>query len=83
VIKQGNVNCTQNCKMEVKDCNGNILVAGDSVIINKTLKVKGMASGIKQGTVVKNIRLTDESAAIEGKVDGSMVVIKTEFVKKK
>jgi len=69
--------------MEVKDCNGNLLQAGDAVIVNKTLKVKGMASDIKRGTVVKNIRLTDDDGMIEGKVNGSMVVIKTEFVKKK
>mgnify|MGYP001019665389 CR=1 FL=1 len=69
--------------MEVKDCNGNILQAGDAVIVNKTLKVKGMASDIKRGTVIKNIRLTDDDAMIEGKVNGAMVVVKTEFVKKK
>lgn len=69
--------------MEVKDCNGNILSTGDAVIINKTLKVKGLASDIKRGTVVKNIRLTDDDKMIEGKVNGSMIVIKTEFVKKK
>ena len=69
--------------MEVKDCNGNLLQAGDAVIVNKTLKVKGMASDIKRGTVVKNIRLTDDDGMIEGKVNGSMVVIKTEIVKKK
>jgi protein PhnA len=69
--------------MEVKDNNGNILSAGDSVIVIKTLKVKGMAKDIKMGTVVKNIRITDDDAMIEGKVDGTRVVLKICFVKKR
>jgi protein PhnA len=69
--------------MDVKDSNGNMLNAGDSVIVIKTLKVKGMAKDIKMGTVVKNIRLTDDDAMVEGKVDGSMVVLKTCFVKRR
>lgn len=70
--------------MEVKDSNGNLLNAGDSVIVIKTLKVKGMTNDIKRGTVVKNIRLTDDDdEVIEGKVDGGMVILKTCFVKKK
>ena len=64
-----------------KDSNGTILQAGDTVTIIKGLKVKG-GKDIKQGTTVKNIRLTDDSAYVEGKVDGSVIVIKTEFVKK-
>ncbi len=70
-------------EMIVKDSNGNILKAGDTVQVIKSLKVKGMSDGIKQGTVVKNIRLTDDDEAIEGKVNGSMLVLKTMFLKKK
>jgi protein PhnA len=33
--------------------------------------------------VVKNIRLTDDEDAIEGKVEGSVIVIKTCYLKKK
>ena len=44
--------------MEVKDCNGNSLCSGDSVIVVKTLDVKGSPLVIKKGTKVKNIRLT-------------------------
>jgi protein PhnA len=69
--------------MDVKDSNGNVLEAGDSVILIKSLKVKGLAKDIKQGTVVKNIRLTNDDEAIEGKIDGTMLVLKTCFVKKK
>lgn len=68
--------------MEVKDSNGNILNAGDSVTVIKDLKVKGSSSVIKRGTVVKNIRLTDDEKEIEGKVEKTVMVLKTEFVKK-
>lgn len=66
---------------EVKDSNGNLLRAGDTVTIIKGLKVKG-GKDIKQGITVKNIRLTDDDEAIEGKVDGSVIVIKTMYVRK-
>lgn len=64
-----------------KDSNGTVLNAGDTITIIKGLKVKG-GKDIKQGTTVKNIRLTDDTAYVEGKVDGSVIVIKTEFVRK-
>lgn len=69
--------------METKDSNGNILSEGDSVTVIKSLKVKGMSTDIKQGTTVKNIRLTDDPHAIEGRVNGTVLVLKTEFLKKK
>ncbi len=69
--------------MEVKDSNGNILNAGDSVHVIKDLKVRGSSTVIKRGTVVKNIRLTDNEDEVEGKVDGSMMVLRVEFLKKK
>lgn len=68
--------------MEVKDSNGNILNEGDTVTVIKDLKVKGSSSVIKRGTVVKNIRLTNSANEIEGKVGGSVIVLKTEFMKK-
>jgi len=68
--------------MEVKDSNGNLLQEGDSVHLIKDLKVKGSSSTLKRGTVVKNIRLTDNDEEIEGKVEKTMMVLKTCFVKK-
>jgi protein PhnA len=68
--------------MDVKDSNGNLLNEGDSVTVIKDLKVKGSSSVIKRGTVVKNIRLTDDAKEIEGKVDKAVMVLKTEFLKK-
>lgn len=69
--------------MEPKDSNENILKAGDTVLVIKSLKVKGMQNDIKRGTAVKNIRLTDNDEEIEGKVDGTLLVLKTCFLKKK
>jgi len=49
----------------------------------KTLKVKGSVLTIKQGTVIKNIRLTDDDDEVDCRVDGTSVVPKTCFLKKK
>ncbi|MBP9186085.1 MAG: alkylphosphonate utilization protein [Bacteroidia bacterium] len=68
--------------MEVKDCNGTLLNEGDSITLIKDLKVKGSSTTLKRGTVVKNIRLTDSEEEVEGKVEKSMMVLKTCFVKK-
>ncbi|MEY4204971.1 MAG: hypothetical protein RL013_2675 [Bacteroidota bacterium] len=68
--------------MEVKDSNGNLLSEGDSVTVIKDLKVRGSSAVIKRGTKVKNIRLTDDEEEVEGKVDGSVIVLKACFLKK-
>lgn len=68
--------------MDIKDSNGNILTEGDSVTLIKDLKVRGSSSVIKRGTVVKNIRLTDDEGEVEGKVEKTVMVLKTEFLKK-
>ena len=68
---------------DVKESNGNILKDGDSVHIIKDLKVKGAGETLKRGTVIRNIRLTDNRQEIEartGTIKG--LVLKTEFVKK-
>ena len=67
----------------VKDSNGNILGNGDSVTLIKDLKVKGTSVTLKRGTLVKNIRLTDDAEEIEcnaDKVKG--LVLKACFLKK-
>jgi protein PhnA len=67
----------------VKDCNGNILQDGDSVVVVKNLPVKGSPHGIKAGTKVKNIRLVDSDHNIDCKIDGfGAIALKSEFVKK-
>jgi len=70
-------------KIETKDSNGNILAEGDAVLLTKDLKVKGFNKDLKRGMLIKNIRLTDNPAEIEGRVEGSVLVIKTMYLKKK
>jgi len=66
------------------DCNGNILEAGDTVILTQTLDVKGSSLSAKRGTAVRGISLVhDNPEHIEGKVEGQKIVILTKFVKKK
>ena len=68
---------------DAKDCNGNILNDGNSVTVIKDLKVRGAGETLKRGTLIKNIRLTDDPGEIEGRT-GSIkgLVLKTAFVKK-
>jgi len=67
----------------VKDANGNILKDGDSVIVIKSLQVKGAASPVKAGTKVKNIRLSDGDHNIDCKINGfGAMALKSEFVRK-
>ena len=68
--------------MDCKDSNGNALQDGDSVTLIKDLKVKGSSLNLKRGTLVKKIRLTDSAGEIEARVEGSTIVLKTEFLKK-
>jgi protein PhnA len=69
--------------MEVRDSNGAVLNNGDTVTVIKSLKVKGMSSELIRGQAVKNIRLVeDDDEVIEGKVNGTMLVLKTCFLKK-
>ncbi|CAN5549401.1 MAG: alkylphosphonate utilization protein [Bacteroidia bacterium] len=69
--------------METRDSNGTILAEGDTVSVIKSLKVRGSSDVVKQGTVVKNIKLTDDPGEIEGRVDKQTIVLKTEFLRKK
>ncbi len=66
-----------------KDANGNVLQNGDSVVLTKTLDVKGSSLSAKLGTVVKNIRLVEDNAEqIEGRVEGQLIVILTKYLRK-
>ena len=66
-----------------RDCNGATLVGGDSVVLIKSLDVKGSTANASLGTVVKNIRLDpNDTGYVEGKIDGQTIMIKTQFVKK-
>ena len=66
-----------------RDANGNVLIDGDDVSVIKNLKIKGASTAVKQGTIVKNIKLIDEDHDIDCKVPGhGPMKLKTEFVKK-
>jgi protein PhnA len=70
-------------KIIVKDAHGNVLENGDSVVVIKDLKVKGSSIVLKQGTKIKNIRLTDDEDLIECNADGIKgLVLRVEFLKK-
>jgi protein PhnA len=66
-----------------KDSNGVQLEKGDTVVLIKDLTVKGTTFTAKRGTAVRNINLVfDNHEHIEGKVNGTQIVILTKFVKK-
>ncbi len=64
------------------DSNGAALQAGDTVTLIKDLVVKGANFTAKRGTAVRNISLTNNPEHIEGKVNGTRIVILTQYVKK-
>lgn len=69
---------------EVRDASGTVLADGDSVVLIKDLKVKGAGQTLKQGTVIKSIRLTDNPQEIDCRHDAIKgLVLRTEFVRKR
>ncbi|TCL70479.1 protein PhnA [Rhizobium sp. BK251] len=71
-------------KSVVHDSAGNVLADGDSVVLVKDLKVKGANTTLKQGTVIKSIRLTDNPEEIDCRHDAIKgLVLRTEFVRKR
>ena len=70
--------------VEIRDAAGNVLADGDSVTLIKDLKVKGANQTLKQGTVIRSIRLTgnpDEIDCRHETIKG--LVLRTEFVRKR
>lgn len=65
-----------------RDSNGAELQDGDSVTVIKDLNVRGSSLVIKRGTKVKNIRLTDNPEEVDCKINGSGIVLRTEFLRK-
>jgi len=68
----------------VRDVNGNPLASGDTVVVIKDLKVKGSSIPLKQGTVIRGIRLVEGDAEhIEGNSDKIKgLVLKVCFLRK-
>jgi len=66
----------------VKDSNGTVLKDGDSVVLVKDLPLRGTSRVYKRGTKVSSIRLTDDPDEVDCKIEGSAIVLRTEFLKK-
>ncbi|MFT5577570.1 MAG: protein PhnA [Paraglaciecola psychrophila] len=64
------------------DSNGAILQAGDTVTLIKDLAVKGAGFTAKRGTAVRGISLTSDPSQIEGRVNGTRIVLLTQYLKK-
>jgi len=74
----------ESAAVEVRDAAGNRLADGDSVVLVKDLKVKGAGQTLKQGTVIRSIRLTDNPEEIDCRHDAIKgLVLRTEFVRKR
>ena len=65
-----------------RDFNGAELKDGDNVTLAKDLKVKGANFTAKQGTMVRGITLTENPEHIEGKVNGTRIVLVAAYLKK-
>lgn len=70
--------------VEVRDSVGNLLADGDQVTLIKDLVVKGAGRTLKQGTLIKSIRLTGDAQEIDCRFDGIKgLVLRAEFVRKR
>ena len=66
-----------------KDAYGVMLQTGDTIVLTKSLDVKGSSVNARLGTVVRNIRLVENNPEqIEGKIEGQTIVILTKYVRK-
>lgn len=66
------------------DAAGNALADGDAVTLIKDLKVKGTSQTLKQGTVIRSIRLTEDPEEIDCRHESIKgLVLRTEFVRKR
>ncbi len=66
-----------------RDCNGAQLLDGDTVVLIKSLDVKGSTINAKLGTVVRNIKLVkDNTSQIEGRIESQQIVILTQYLRK-
>lgn len=71
-------------RIVVRDAAGNELADGDQVVLVKDLKVKGAGTTLKQGTVIRSIRLTDNPEEIDCRHEAIKgLVLRTEFVRKR
>jgi protein PhnA len=78
----GLTNESSEARAKVVDSNGTELLDGDTVTLIKDLDVKGANFTAKRGTTVKNIVLTDDPKFIEGRVNGTRIVLVAAYLKK-
>ena len=70
--------------VEVRDAVGNLLQDGDQVTLIKDLTVKGAGQTLKQGTLIKSIRLTGDPQEVDCRYEGIKgLVLRAEFVRKR
>nr|WP_294796205.1 alkylphosphonate utilization protein [uncultured Mucilaginibacter sp.] len=66
-----------------RDSLGAQLFTGDTVVLTRSLDVKGSPLNAKMGTVVKNIRIVASNTdQVEGKIEGQQIVILTKYLRK-
>ncbi|MDP4005769.1 alkylphosphonate utilization protein [Methylobacterium sp. NEAU K] len=83
-LPPGEAAATAPGRAAVRDASGNVLADGDSVTLIKDLKVKGAGQTLKQGTVIRSIRLTDDPEEIDCRHETIKgLVLRTEFVRKR
>lgn len=68
--------------MTARDSNGTEIEDGDTVMVIKDLKVKGMSTTLKRGSQIKGVRLTGNPEQIECRIGKATVVLKADFMKK-
>ena len=66
----------------IRDVNGTPLASGDSVVLIKSLKVKGSSVTLKQGTKISNIRLADGDHEVDCRVENMSVMLKAQYLRK-
>ena len=77
-------NAAKAASVEVRDASGIVLADGDAVVLIKDLKVNGAGQTLKQGTLIKSIRLTENPEEIDCRHDSIKgLVLRTEFVRKR
>jgi len=77
-----NVETSEEASDVVKDVNGTPLANGDSVVLIKSLKLKGSSITLKQGTKISNIKLASGDHEVDCRVENMSVMLKACFLRK-
>jgi protein PhnA len=66
----------------IRDVNGVELKHGDSVVLIKSLKLKGSQTMLKMGTKITNIRIVDGDHEVDCRIGVLNVMLKAQYLKK-